>query len=29
VLPGDLHHVEAEALVGLADAPPALVTDAE
>ena len=29
VLPGDLHHVEADALVGLADAPPALVADAE
>ena len=27
VIPGDLHHVEADALVGLADAPEALVDD--
>ena len=27
VIPGDLHHVEADALVGLAGAPPALVEE--
>jgi diphthamide biosynthesis methyltransferase len=27
VIPGDLHHVEADALVGLADAPESLVEE--